>query len=206
MSSILIKGDTYQDRSHAVLTATRGALHVDAYQSHLQMLPVTNAKFLRIINAGDEVAIAYNKMFKALIDYPEKMRYAVTLEDDMIPPQDALTKLVESMEAHPEMSGISALYYTKSHPKIPLVLGHPEVAQDASPRNPTGFVECNIIPQGLGIFRASMFRELPYPWFQTTRESQDVYFCRRARDKGYRFAVDCNIRAGHLDVVTGEIF
>ncbi len=165
-------------------------------------------KSIRIVVTGDEVGVAYNRAIRTVLDYKERFKYIVFLEDDMLPPEDGLERLLASIETHPEMAGISALYYSKATPKVPLVLGFPDVPQDATVRSfaPDAFVECNIVPQGFGIFRTSLYRELPFPWYVTTRDTQDVYFCRRARDKGYRFAVDCSIRCGHLDLSTGTVY
>lgn len=204
---MLLQGDSYVDRSHAIVTPSRGLIHAEVYYNHLAMNPPpSGAKMIRLIVTGDEVGVAYNRAIRTILEYKERFRYIVTLEDDMIVPADGIEKLLHSIETHPEMAGISGLYYTKDDRHIPLVLGHPDVPQDVAVRNPTGFVECNVIPQGFGIFRADLYRELPFPWYITTRETQDVYFCRHARNKGYRFAVDCSIKAGHLDINTGKVY
>jgi GT2 family glycosyltransferase len=209
---MLLKGDTYHDRSHAIITPSRGVVHAEVYGAHLSMRQVPGSvKSIRVVVTGDEVGVAYNRAIRTILDYKERFRYIITLEDDMLPPELGFEQLIASIEAHPEMAGVSGLYYTKHENKVPLVLGFPDRPQDGSMRSiptddPNAFIECNIIPQGFGIFRADLYRELPFPWYVTTRETQDVTFCRKARDKGYRFAVDCSIRCGHLDLSTGKVY
>lgn len=210
---MLLTGDTYRDRSHAIITPSRGVIHAEVYGAHLDMRQVPGSiKSIRIVVTGDEVGVAYNRAIRTVLDYKEKFRYLIFLEDDMLPPVDGFERLLASIEAHPEMAGISGLYYTKEEPKVPLVLGFPDQPQDATVRGfkHGDFVECNIVPQGFGIFRTDMYRDLPFPWYVSggvhRNDTQDVAFCRKARAKGYRFAVDTSIPCGHLDLTSGRVY
>jgi len=50
------------------------------------------------------------------------------------------------------------------------------------------------------IFKDARLRK---PWFVTQRKdglsTQDLYFAADANKYGYKFAVDCSCRVGHLD-------
>lgn len=95
-----------------------------------------------------------------------------------------------------------------------------------------GLMECWAIGQGFALWRIEMFREMealgiPRPWFRTLQGdepgqycnnelwTQDHYFWMRParhpkvleqRPQGYRCAVDCSIKAGHLDIATGVVW
>jgi hypothetical protein len=71
--------------------------------------------------------------------------------------------------------------------------------------------ECNGLGMGFNLFRLSMFRKLPGPWFRTVQETgkqytQDLWFFENAGREGYRFACDTRIKVGHLDVATGMMW
>lgn len=202
----IIYGDTYHRRDLVTLVATRQYIHAEAYASHLELVYPPNIRKAHVLSVGHEVGHAYNALFAEALktDFP----YALTLEDDMLPPFDALERLYATVEANPQFSAVSGYYRNKEDPGLPLILGFPEVDGDSSIRSPTGGVmECNIIPMGFALWKLDMLRALDGPWFETTlRETQDVNFCRRARKAGFRFAVDSSLRIGHLDVTTGKVY
>lgn len=214
MPAQVIRGDSYRDRSYAILTPTRGMIHVDAYVNHIALLHPVNTKSIRIIATGHEVAQAYNQLFAAAL--ASGATYALTLEDDMLPPEDGTLRLLEAMEANPEMAAISGLYRTKGEKGWPLVLGYPERPMDHTIRAPqeSGVMEVNAIPMGFALWRLSMFAALSPAtqmgkttvFFRTTQSTQDTYFARIARTAGYRFGVDCSLKVGHLDISTGKVY
>jgi hypothetical protein len=66
---------------------------------------------------------------------------------------------------------------------------------------------------GFNLFRLSMFKDpkLRKPWFKTLQGSegfatQDLYFWGDARKHGYRCAIDCSVKVGHLDSQTGIVW
>ena len=77
-------------------------------------------------------------------------------------------------------------------------------------------VPVNGIAMGCALWKLDLFRAVPPPWFVTVADmipergsqvmTQDLYFCRKAREMGKTFAVDCRVRVGHLDVNTGEVY
>jgi hypothetical protein len=70
-----------------------------------------------------------------------------------------------------------------------------------------GLLEVNAIPMGVALWRLSMFKDMPKPWFgETPLVTQDIFFCKKAREAGYRFLVDCSLSAGHLNVETGNVY
>jgi hypothetical protein len=76
--------------------------------------------------------------------------------------------------------------------------------------------EANGLGQGFNLFKLSMFKELPKPWFKTLQEynpntgvrcyTQDLYFYENASKYGYKFACDTRIKVGHLDKQSGIVW
>lgn len=200
--TMLLHGTGYKDRSTFVMCATRGAMRGEMVGALLN-LESAGIRMTRAVCIGAEVADAYEQMFDVATKSP--FRYALTFEDDMEPPTDALTRLHQGLDAHPELHALSAYYRTKEEPSKPLIIGHAEDVRDRTLRPPTigvgdDITEVNVIPMGFSLWRLDMFREMKTrPWFRTTRSTQDAYFCTHARLAGYRFGVDCGLRVPHID-------
>lgn len=150
-----------------------------------------------------------------------------TLEDDNIPPPDAHIRLLESIEAGP-FDAVGGLYFTKGDVNMPQCYGDPELyrqcgALEFRPRDIVSavrhghVVECNGIAMGCTLWRMELFRRMPPPWFVTVADwfpeqggaaamTQDLYFCRKAREAGARFAVDCRVKVGHIDPASGIVY
>jgi len=206
----LIVGNTYQNKSVRVLIPVRD-VNAGNWMFFLRLAnlayPVC-APNNRLVVAGDEVGVAYTKLFE--LAQSQSAGFALTLEDDMLIEPNTLLRLMKVLDAHPELAAVSALYYAKGAGAMPYILGDPTKDGDFTPGNPTdGLVEVNGTGMGCMLWRMSMFADvrLKRPWFQTTdTSSQDIYFFRQARKLGYRFAVDCANRVGHLDVTTGVVY
>jgi hypothetical protein len=64
--------------------------------------------------------------------------------------------------------------------------------------------EYNGLGMGFCLFKLSMFKKIPKPWFQTLQTgtaamTQDLYFFQNAAKYGYKFAVDGRVKVGHWD-------
>jgi hypothetical protein len=223
-----IHGTTYQDASTIIVVPTRGLIHQKVVSSWENMIPFMNQKKAKFYAVGDEVGVAYNKLMAMFLRDPvlSKWRYVLTLEDDNIIPPDAHVRLVESIELGP-FAGVGGIYFTKGEVNLPMCYGNPHDYRnsgqlDFRPRDIVegmkggNIIECNGIAMGCTLWRLELFREIEPPWFVTVNDvvslgaaecfTQDLYFCRKARQAGKRFAVDTRVRVGHIDVNTGEVY
>lgn len=122
---------------------------------------------------------------------------------------------------HKLYDAVSGLYFIKSDPPIPMAFGDPANGpDDFGPRSiseaaQNGLVlEVNGVPQGFTLYRRTLFEKLSEPWFQTISgeddagsHTQDLYMCRKAKEElGARFAVNCAVKVGHIDIKTGVIY
>jgi hypothetical protein len=218
----LIHGSSYKDCSTVIIVPTRGMIHHSVAQSWLSLIGPMNQKRAMFFAAGHEVGEAYNELIKNILAEPRlsTWKYILTLEDDNIIPPDAHLKLLESIELGP-FDAVGGLYFTKGDVNMPMAYGNPhEYRQtgqmDFKPRDvvqgiSTGtVVEVNGLAMGCTLWRMSLFKEFEPPWYVTVSDivpdkgiecmTQDLYFCRRARAKAKRFAVDLRVHVGHLDV------
>jgi len=74
----------------------------------------------------------------------------------------------------------------------------------------------NGIAMGCALWKMSLFREIPAPWYVTLNDlvpgkgvigmTQDLSFCQRAIQAGKRLAVDLRVKVGHLDIGSGTVY
>jgi hypothetical protein len=223
----LLAGSTFQDCSTVIVVPTRGMIHHRVVAAWDNLMAPMNQRRVKVYAVGDEVGRAYNQMIEHILRDPtlSKFKYILSLEDDNLPPPDAMLKLAESIELGP-FDAVGGLYFTKGDFNMPMAYGDPKEytekgIMDFKPRNvvralESGNVcEVNGIAMGCSLWRMDLFRDLEPPWFVTVAEymperggavqkTQDLYFCERMRRKGKRLAVD--LRVSHLDVETNVVY
>lgn len=226
-----LRGCTYKDCSTVIVCPTRGMIHHRVVESWNDLIRVPNQRRSFLFCSGDEVGVAYNRMIERVLGDASlsKYRYLMTVEDDNLLPADAHLRLLEAIQSGP-WDAVSGLYFQKQKGGAPLALGGPDLfnkfgvdftirdVREAISENKT--IEVNGIPMGCAIYKMDLFREIAEPWFTTVNNyfmvngrpmgrssaTQDLAFCERARLMGKRFAVDCGLHVGHLDVETGEVY
>lgn len=224
----VIPGSTYLDNSTVVVVPTRGMINYRVAQAWQGLIAPMNQKRAMLFAVGHEVGRAYDAMVKFVLDHPElqKWKYVLTLEDDNLPPPDAHVRLLESIEQF-KFDAVSGIYFTKGDLNMPMAYGDAAEysrtgALDFRPIDVRGalargnVVEVNGIAMGCALWRMDLFRQLPAPWFVTVSDviegrgpvgfTQDLWFCRAAKQSGKRFGVDLRVRVGHLDVNTGVVY
>jgi hypothetical protein len=223
-----IAGSTYKEASTVIVIPTRGSIPDPVVSKWLGLIAPMNQKRAILFASGHEVGAAYNAMIQMILGHPElsKWKYIMTLEDDNLPPPDAQIRLLESIEwGH--YDAVSALYFTKGEVNMPMAYGDPsEFAStgvlDFRPRDIRAALSAgqvmpvNGIAMGCALWRMSLFREIPPPWYVTVADlvpgkgvqgfTQDLYFCERAVRAGKKFATDMRVRVGHMDMGSGIIY
>lgn len=217
----LERAKSYRDLSTIIICPTRGMIPHQVVQALMGLMKPMNQRVIGPIFAvGMEVGEAYNSMIEMILANPElaKYKYILTIEEDNIPPMDGLLKLYESMDKYDVVQG---LYWTKGEGGQPMAYGQVgAIPKNFIPQMPkTGEVmEVNGLGMGFNLFKLDMFRDkdITKPFFKTVQEvtpgvgarayTQDLYFYENAAKAGYRFAVDCRVLVGHLDVNTNIIW
>lgn len=216
---------SFRDSSMVVLIPTRDDTLRVKFVERLNNIawPMNQRRYLFFVS-GAEVGQAYNDMVTMALAHPElgSCRYLMTIEDDTLPPPRAALDLLESIELGP-FDGVGGMYFTKGDINMPMVYGDPALFArtgrlEFAPLDPTaalqqgGVIECNGIANGCTLFRMQAFRDVAGPWFQTLNDpgvgamTQDLFWCRKARLAGKRFAVDCRVRCAHADWKTGTYY
>lgn len=212
VSDRLEKSKFYKDCSTICIVPTRGMIPAKVVQSWMGLMTPMNQKFIRLFIIGMEVGAAYNSAIEQILDNPELQhwKYILTLEEDNMPPPDALLKLIESIDNY---GAIGGLYWTKGEGGQPMIYGDPNVMpKNFMPQIPIPDIvqECNGLGMGFTLFKLDMFKIVPKPWFKTEQSyipgqgtkmfTQDLYFFENAAKHGFKFASDNRVKVGHYDV------
>lgn len=202
----------YKELSTIVIMPGFGSVPMKCAMAWMNLIFPPNNKVFRMGTMYMEVGEAFSQTIANILAHPElsKFKYILTMEIDNTPPPDGLLKLLAQMEAHPELSCIGGLYWTKGYDGVPQIWGDPnDGTVNYRPQKPVPgqLVECCGTGMGFNLWRLDMFKDerLRRPWFRTVAGAdgvgtQDLYFWGDARKFGYRCAIDCDVMVGHYDL------
>ncbi len=148
--------------------------------------------------------------------HPAGYTHVLFLDADMVWPTDVLTKMLR----HHDQGIVSGLYHLKAGTYAPVAMGHGthdeetgvtvyrhdadyrETGVELRPQDVVG-MGCALVP--LAVFRAIG----PRPWFAYEYDNQgwpavseDVPFCRKAREAGFAIWLDPTVKCGHVTTKT----
>lgn len=213
-----IKGNSYRDLSTVILIVTKGLVPARVVQSWMALIHPPNQRTQRIVIEGHEVGVGYNEGIRAILNDPHlsRFKYVFTLEEDNLPPPDALIRLYESILEYDIVGG---LYWMKSEGGVPVCFGEPRSREfNVRPVVPPKDTVMPVTMIGLGctLWRTDVFRAVPEPWFKTvvdydeatggTCMTQDVPFFEAAWKRGFRVGVDSRVKVGHMCPNTSVIW
>lgn len=205
----------YRNLSTVLVCPTRGTCSTRVAFSWMNLMGGFNAPLVKMCVEGYEVGEAYNQALIQILtnDVLKGFQYMLTLEEDNTVQPDSLIKLYQGIEKYDVLSG---LYWLKGPDGCPQIWGDPKKPDDYTPQQIGNerFQECNGTGMGFTLYRLDMFKNPGFEfghWFKTKNDqgqaiTQDLYFAKRAKELGYRFAVDTHCKIGHLDITTGEIW
>lgn len=133
--------------------------------------------------------------------------YLFFLDDDVIPPPDAIYRLIRHNK-----DIISGLYYRRQLPVYPVMMREvegkgPQWITDAKLGD---MVEADLVGAGCLLIKRKVLEVMNPPWFEwkcdpfrfpklalTDRCSEDYDFCRKARALGFKLFVDTSVQCSH---------
>jgi hypothetical protein len=207
----LIKGGSWKQQRIVAIIPAGDSIPAKVFLSLRGLVFPPNNGNIWILAQGMEVGEAYSNAIEAVLADPNlsQWEYILTAEHDNLAQGDAVLKLLERMEEHPEYDCIGGLYFCKGMGGCAQIWGDVrDPVVNFRPQLPDpngGLVECHGTGMGFNLWRMSMFKDekLRKPWFKTQKDggvsTQDLYFWSDARKNGHRCAVDCSVKIGHLD-------
>lgn len=140
-----------------------------------------------------------------------EMDYIIMYDDDMLLPPDLAMRLLEDMEAHPEIDILAPLAFMRAAPHYAVMYtvkeGYDAVRKQDYYINQwvidypkDKLVECDAVGMGAVCIRMSMVKKMTKPYFMSTSPTgEDIFFCVNAKKQANaRVFMDTRIKLGHL--------
>lgn len=146
--------------------------------------------------------------------------YILWLDSDMVFPPNTLERMMKTLDEHPEIDILNALYFRRGAPFTPVAFD----VLDINDKGECNFVDMTEVPEGLKeiagcgfgcvLMRTDCLLDLAAKygnnsWFTPIGNvGEDCSFCIRARNEGYKIFCDPTIPIGHMAYapVNGSVY
>lgn len=167
-----------------------------------QMTPKNTDQITTYLSTVDSSMLSANMLLYA--DYAMKVgaTHLLTLEVDMVFPQDVLNRLLEH-----DVDIVGANYTYKSLPPKPITRGFDD--EIIHSRGRQGCERVASIGFGITLIKTEIFKKMDRPYFkevwlekEQVVASGDTYFCQKVRDCGFDIWVDHDLSADVMHLGT----
>ncbi len=137
-----------------------------------------------LFHEGSMLHIMRERLTKKAIDL--RCTHLLFLDSDMTFDKDAVLRLLKRNK-----DVVGANYHKR---KLPLE------ATVQNPKKLSGLTTCDSVATGFMLIKLDVFKKITEPWFfwGENGESEDFWFCRKAREAGYKIWVDLTIPIKHI--------
>lgn len=135
--------------------------------------------------------------------------YIMWVDSDIILPKDALTRMLKH-----EKDIVAGVYSYKELGTDEVVAKVLEDGSTTDYRNlkikevqeSKGLIEIGGFGFGCVLTKVKVFNDIPFPWFIYTQDmGEDIFFCRKAQNEGYKLWLDTDVICGHIGTVNYDI-
>lgn len=153
----------------------------------------------------------------AMSRIPNEAEWIYTIDDDHEFEPDTLMFLIQRMFSDERIDILQGLCHTRKPPYLPyayrrngepdqLGWGYTNASWDELPIS--GISEWDAVGTGGMLIRRRVIDVMPYPWFEAGKTAkdaigEDLYFCTKARQLGFRVWMDSDTRTGHITKAIG---
>lgn len=130
--------------------------------------------------------------------------YVWLVEDDTLPPNYAVQRLMGAMVDRQEVMACAGIYYSKSDTPQPVVYAGPGAGPywEWKRGEPFELPSEGFIGTGCMLIKTEVFTKLERPYFKNVdypRTSGDAYFCGQVHAAGYKILGHGGVQCGHYD-------
>lgn len=146
-------------------------------------------------------AKARNRIVKGMLEADHT--HLFFMDSDMKFPENALSRLLEH-----DKDIVGGVYTVKTPPFNTTIFkeSEDEPWKSYKPTIDDNLIEVQGIGTGCLLIKRKVFEELDFPWFWYERPpngdddmmSEDIYFCMKAREKGFKIYADAKMFCGHI--------
>jgi GT2 family glycosyltransferase len=177
-----------------------------------QSMP-TNMNVAYCVLKGKPIEEARDKIVQNALEIGAK--YLWFVDDDTVPPPNTVRKLITILQNHPEVMVATGVYCTKQDPPSPLVFRGNGIGSFWDWKVGEIF-EITGCGAGCMMINTDVFKKLGnppfFPWQRSTDENdpweiaEDLSFCNKVREAGYKVVAHGGVLCDHYDVKTGKVF
>lgn len=138
-------------------------------------------------------------------------RWLFFLDEDVVPPLNAVKRLIQAMDERTDCAAIGGIYCDKTDPPQPMVFDEP--GNGPSWDWTYGEVHrCGMgVATGCMLINVPLLARVPKPWFRTVDEpferwTEDMWFCRQVHEAGLAMYAHGGVLARHFDLSTGKCY
>jgi len=141
---------------------------------------------------GGDWCEARNSLCRLVLD-SEDAEYLWFMDDDHAFPPSMLKKLL----AHDEAI-VTPICLTRTHPFTPVQFIKKGEMMKLSEMDHDGLVEIEAGGCAGMLIRRDVIEAIEPPWFEYADTSEDILFCEKAKEKGFKLYADLGCRLGHI--------
>ena len=172
-----------------------------AFVAAVRLLEIPADQFSILYTEGADVAYARNLLAERAKGVAD---YVMFLDDDVLPPINTITKLISHKK-----DMVCGLYFAKQEPHFPQIfLKNKENAEKydcVENYERDKLIEIDACGGGCMLIKGEIFKKLkkPYFWYipsgeNTLRKGEDLYFCEKVKEAGYKIFCDTSIICKHI--------
>jgi hypothetical protein len=137
-----------------------------------------------LFHEGSMLHVMRERLVQKAIDL--KCTHVLFVDSDMAFDKDAVLKLIKRKK-----DIVGANYHKRKLPAEATV---------QNPKKLSGLTTCDSVATGFLLINLDVFKNLPQPWFfwGENGESEDFWFCRLARENGYKVWCDLEVGIKHV--------
>jgi hypothetical protein len=150
-----------------------------------------------------------NQLTKQALDWGAD--YLLFLDVDQTFPPDMIGRMLDRLAADQQIGAVSGMAFKKGPPYPPIFAKFndaldPQIMASIDPVLHGDLILADVIGMGCVLVPRCIFELTPYPWFLYTvydktgeiGVTEDVYFCNRVQQLGFKIVVDSQINSGHI--------
>lgn len=192
-------------------------IHVEPkwVQSMVNMVAYSYEQGLKVDQMGltERMVVhwARNELAKAALDKGVHTHF-LWLDSDHVFNPDLACQLARHF-ALPEVDAVSALYFSRTEPYMPVayVKDETEDIYKHYPllEAPNNLCEVDAVGFGAIMTKREIFEQMEYPWFGFRDAGEDIAFCVKAKQKGFRLFLDGQYKLGHFgdkQIITAQTY
>jgi len=154
--------------------------------------------FMLQIVVGSTIAVARNNIINLALE--NKSDYLLFLDSDMVPTPDMIQRLLSHKK-----EVVGALAFSRSYPHDPITmrLWNDKEYYRSIPNGE--LMDVDATGGACLLIDMKVFKKIEYPWFdfsvyqgEKTAYSEDVIFCRKLKNAGFKIFIDTGLSVGHI--------